>query len=218
MQLLQKIILSIFCFLSVAAQGMEAVFAQTPEAEKLLGIQSTDVVFGSQDAKVTMIEYSSILCPACSTFHERTFPKIKEQYIDTGKLTYIYRDNPSHYRALKGCALMYYASRKEDGHVDLVTFERFRTALMKNQEFWGLSTNFREALLNIGRLGGVSEADFNKCWDDKALEEEILAKQINGMKILEVKATPTFFINGQKFQGAKSFEVFSAIIEEELRK
>jgi len=166
-----------------------------------------DMILGSPDAKVTIVEYASLTCPHCARFHKETLPKIKSEYIETGKVKLVYRDFPFDEASMRA-AMMARCSGKE-------RYFGFLDAMFSTQESWANPQGWRPGLARIGKLGGMSQEAFDKCLGDKAVEDAILAKRLEGQKF-GVESTPTFFINGEKVSGAYPFEHFDQVIKRKL--
>lgn len=169
-----------------------------------LNAKDTDIALGDEKAPVTIVEYASLSCPHCAKFHTETLPVLKEKYIDTGKVRFIFRNFPLNAPALRG-AMLTHCVPKGDAHT-------FLKVLFEQQSTWAFDKDFTELLGKIARLGGVSHEDFAACMKNEALENQLLALKKEAIEKLQVHSTPTFFINGQKVQPADAGG-FSAIID-----
>lgn len=159
---------------------------------------------GSEDAPVTIVEYASMTCSHCATFHNNTLPKLEEKYIDTGKVRMIFREFPFDPRAEAGFMLARCADDKYFPMVD---------ALFKQQSNWAPVQDARTALLNIAKLAGFTQQSFEACLTNQELLNDVRAVRQRAANDFDVTATPTFFINGKKYAGALSIEEISAIID-----
>jgi len=169
---------------------------------------TVEMVMGNVDAPVAMIEYSSLSCPHCAAFHRETLPKIKETYIDTGKVKLIYRDFPLESLAMAGAMISRCAGKaKYFGLIEM---------MFRSQEKWTRAENPKEELERIARFGGMSKADVGECLDNAALLDSIKARALNGQKEFKVESTPTFVIDGEVVPGALPFEKFQKIIDKAL--
>jgi protein-disulfide isomerase len=166
-----------------------------------------EMQLGKDDAPVTIVEYASMTCPHCAAFHETTLPELKTKYIDTGKVRLIFREFPFDARAE---AVFMLARCSEDKYFAMVD------VLFKQQGTWAVAENAREALLQLSKLAGFSQESFEACLTNQKLLEDIRAVRERGQKDFEVKSTPTFFINGDKYPGAMSIAEMSAIIDGKL--
>lgn len=174
--------------------------------EELLTISDQDMVLGKDDAPVTIIEYASMSCSHCATFHNNTFAELKEKYIDTGKVKFVFRDFPLNDPALRGAMLTRCSGDKEK-------FYKFKDVLFSTQNNWATKKDYLEILSNIAKIGGMTGEEFDKCESDKALEENILKIRFYAANVLQVRSTPTFFINSEKHEGAMKIDYFDREIE-----
>lgn len=177
--------------------------AKLAEAGKL-----KDMTYGKEDAPVTIVEYASLTCPHCADFTINTFPKIKEKYIDTGKARLIFREFPFDPRAT--AAFMLARCAPEDRYFPMVD------VFFKQQQQWATAEDGEAALLQIAKLAGFTQESFKACLTNQQLLDDVRATMERGSKDFGVNATPTFFINGQKYAGALSVDEMSAIIDKLL--
>ena len=164
-------------------------------------------MLGKADAPVTIVEYASMTCPHCATFHATTLPEIKTKYIDTGKARLIMREFPFDPRAEAGFML---ARCSEDKYFAMVD------VLFKQQSNWARAEDAQAALLQISKLAGFSQESFTACLTNQKLLEDIRAVRTRGADEFKVDSTPTFFINGDKYAGALTVGEMSAIIDGKL--
>lgn len=169
-----------------------------------------EMILGDPVAPVTIIEYSSLTCPHCASFHKNTLAKIKERYIDSGEARLIYRDFPFDRAALLAAAMARCAGSAR--------FFSFLDVLFRTQETWGRSQQPAEALAKVGRLGGLQPAAIDACFADQSLLDSILDSRLTGAQKFDISSTPTFIINGEKLIGAQPFERFAEVIDRMLSK
>ncbi|MBJ6132104.1 DsbA family protein [Ochrobactrum sp. Q0168] len=167
-----------------------------------------DMVYGKADAPVTIVEYASLTCPHCADFTINTFPKIKEKYIDSGKARLIFREFPFDPRAT--AAFMLARCAPEDRYFPMVD------VFFKQQQQWATAQDGEAALLQIAKLAGFTQESFKACLTNQQVLDDVRATMERGSKDFGVNATPTFFINGQKYAGALSVDEMSAIIDKLL--
>lgn len=167
-----------------------------------------DMVYGKADAPVTIVEYASLTCSHCADFAVNTFPTIKEKYIDTGKARLIFREFPFDPRAT--AAFMLARCAPEDRYFPMVE------VFFKQQQQWAGAADGEAALLQIAKLAGFTQESFKACLTNQQLLGDVNAIMERGSKEFGVNATPTFFINGQKYAGALSVDEMSAIIDKLL--
>lgn len=174
-----------------------------------------DYPIGNKDAPVTLIEYSSLSCPHCAEFHAKTLPEIKKNYIDTGKVKLIIRDFPLGGPAY-AAAMMARCTKPERR-------AQFIEVLFKNQDGWSKAQDPKAALARIGKLGGMSQAEFDRCISDQALFQGIQKLQLEAQQKYDVNATPTFIVakgnssEGETISGAQPYEVFEKAFAKALQ-
>ncbi|AWM06003.1 DsbA family protein [Bradyrhizobium symbiodeficiens] len=170
-----------------------------------------DMALGPNDAAVTITEYASMTCPHCAAFNEQVFPKIKKEYIDTGKVRYIFREFPLDIKAAAGSMLSRCIAKDDAAKYFAVTDMLFR-----QQNDWVVK-NTTETLTRIGKQAGLTQQQVEACLKDQALLDKIAADQKYASDVLKVDSTPTFFINGEKIKGETSFEEFAKKINPLLK-
>jgi protein-disulfide isomerase len=170
-----------------------------------------DMVLGPDNAAVTITEFASMTCPHCAAFNEQVFPKIKKEYIDTGKVRYIFREFPLDIKAAAGSMLARCIANGDAPKYFAVTDMLFRS-----QADW-VTKNTTETLTRIGKQAGLSKQQVEACLKDQALLDKIAADQKYASEVLKVDSTPTFFINGEKIKGEASFEEFAKKINPLLK-
>jgi protein-disulfide isomerase len=170
-----------------------------------------DMALGPKDAAVTITEFASMTCPHCAAFNEQVFPKIKSEYIDTGKIRYVFREFPLDIKAAAGSMLSRCIANGDAAKYFAVTDMLFR-----QQNDWVLK-NTTETLTRIGKQAGLTQQQVEACLKDQALLDKIAADQKYASDVLKVDSTPTFFINGEKIKGEASFEEFAKKINPLLK-
>lgn len=166
-----------------------------------------DRAVGNADAKVTVQEYFSLTCTHCAAFQKETFPRVKAELIDTGKIRYIWRDYPLDQLALYA-AMVARALPPE-------RYEPFVSALLGTQDRWAFtrSTNPVEELGKLALLAGLSRPTFDTTVRDDKLKQFVLDEQTLGEKKYSVNSTPTFVFNDKPTAGAVSYDSFLKAVE-----
>lgn len=164
-----------------------------------------DVVLGDPDAPVTVIEYASFTCPHCAHFATTTFPELKKNYIDTGKVKFILRE--VYFDQYGLWASMVARCGGEKG------FYTLAHTFLATQESWTRADDIGHAIYQIGHRAGLSTSRLEQCLSDRGYAEELLAAYQKNSAADEVEATPTFIIDGEKHTGAMDFEQFSEILD-----
>ena len=170
-----------------------------------------DMALGPANAPVTITEYASMTCPHCAAFNENVFPKIKSEYIDSGKVRYVFREFPLDIKAAAGSMLARCIAKDDAGKYFAVIDMLFR-----QQNDWVVK-NTTETLTRIGKQAGLSQQAVEDCLKDQALLDKIAADQKFANEVLKVNSTPTFFINGEMIRGETSFEEFDKRIKSLLK-
>src|SRR6202048_2216212 len=170
-----------------------------------------DMALGPANASVTITEFASMTCPHCAAFSEAVFPKIKSEYIDTGKVRYVFREFPLDIKAAAGSMLARCIAKDDSGKYFAVVDMLFR-----QQADWVMK-NTTETLTRIGKQAGLSQQAVEDCLKDQALLDKIAADQKYASDVMKVDSTPTFFINGEKIKGETSFEEFDKRIKPLLK-
>ena len=170
-----------------------------------------DIILGNKDAKVTVVEFSSITCNHCAYFANDVFPKIKEKYIDTNKVQYIVRDLGFDTYAFAGYALARCEGNDKFMHIRDYFFKNYdRLAKAGGDK---VAEEFRD----IAFEAGIPKEKFTACVADKTVFEGLKAVREQAVS-LGVSGTPTFFINGEKIVGGLSFEEMSRLLDAALAK
>ncbi|WP_245297129.1 MULTISPECIES: DsbA family protein [Rhodomicrobium] len=160
-------------------------------------------VMGKEDAPYTIVEYSSMTCPHCAAFHKDVLPDLKKKYIDTGRAKYIVREFPLDNVAAS--AFMLGRCVEPAKYFDLIDL------LYANQEEWAFKDNPLPGLQKFALQVGFTEDKFNQCLKDEKLLNHIAWVRDRGSKEFGVRATPTFFVNGQRLKGT-GIEAFDKVI------
>ena len=170
-----------------------------------------DMALGPANATVTITEFASMTCPHCAAFTEKVFPKLKSEYIDSGKIRFVFREFPLDIKAA-ACSMLARCIAKDDASKYFAVVD----LLFRQQEAWALK-NTAETLIRIGKQAGLSQQQVEDCLKDQALLDKISADQKYANEVLKVNSTPTFFINGEMMKGDQSFEEFDKRIKSLLK-
>jgi protein-disulfide isomerase len=159
--------------------------------------QLGEKVLGPADAKVTMVEYASMSCPHCAHFDATTFDDFKLKFIDSGKVRYMFREFPLNAPAF--AAAMVARCAPADKFFDVVH------TYFRSQDKWLAGSDVKAGILAVAKGFGFTDQTFDACIANQALFKAINDVRDRGSK-LGVEATPTFFINGKKYEGALSLD------------
>ena len=171
-----------------------------------------DMIMGSDSAPVTIIEYASATCPHCAHFQETTFPELKKQYIDTGKVKYIFREFPLD--NLAAAAFMLARCAGKDEHQKYFALV---DTLFKQQATWAVEKPI-PPLMTIAKQAGFTEETFNACLANQQVLDGIEKVRSRAVDVFKVSSTPTFFINGERRAGSLTIEEMAKVIDPYLKK
>lgn len=167
-----------------------------------------EMALGNPDAPVTVVEYASLTCPHCATFHTQVLPELKAEYIDTGKVRLVFRDFPLDRFALSAAMLARCSGPEK--------YFPFLEMLFKQQQKWigsGAPDEVMDNLSRLARLAGMDDAAVAACLKDEALSEYILTERLNGNKEFDIQSTPTLVIDGKAYPGVRRIDELRTIID-----
>ncbi|CUH86705.1 Thiol-disulfide oxidoreductase D [Phaeobacter sp. CECT 5382] len=184
-----------------------AAFAQEAEVDTST---ITEMVMGAEDAPVTMIEYASYTCPHCATFHNGVFKQLKEDYIDTGKVKFIYREVYFDRYGLWASMIARCAGPEK--------FFGINDLIFKGQSEWaraGGASEITDELRKIGRLAGLENDTLEACLQDGTKAQTLVSWYQENAEEHGIESTPSFILNGTKIEN-QSYAEFKALIDAEL--
>jgi protein-disulfide isomerase len=169
-----------------------------------------EMIQGNPDASVQVLEYASYTCPHCASFHANQYQQIKENYIDMNLIGFTYRevyfDQPGLWASMVA---------RCGGEM---RFFGISNLLYENQQGWaraGDGAAISEALRNIGKVAGLSDAELDVCMTDADQAQELMAWYRSNADADDVQGTPTFFINGEKYSNM-NYADFVEVLDEKL--
>ncbi len=164
------------------------------------------IVSGQNDAKITIIAYESLTCSHCADFHNNIYPLLKKEFIDTGLVKIEFRHFPLDIVALNASKI---SQCKEDQSLEIMM------SLYSDQQAWIKGKTIEEANENLKKF--VKNKNFNlnfeKCMNDKKIEDFVLSDRIEGTKKFEINSTPTIIINGKKFEKTLNYKNLKKSLE-----
>ena len=164
------------------------------------------IVIGNKDAKISIIAYESLTCSHCANFHIDVLPNLKKEYIDTGLAKIEFRHFPLDVAAFNASKIV---QCKNDGNPEILN------SLYLNQSKWIKGNTIEEVNENLKKFL-VSEGikvDFDKCTNNKSIEDFVLNDRIEGVKKFKVNATPTIIINEKKFEKSLNYKNLKKSLE-----
>ena len=169
-------------------------------------IRINPIIVGKENSKVDIIVYESLTCSFCANFHKKIYPSLKTDYIDKGLVRIEFKSFPLDLAALNASKI---AHCKNDGKSEILHL------LFENQEKWVKGETIDELNKNLKDLikSENLDLDFEKCTNNKDLEDFVINERIEGVKKYKVNSTPTIIINGKKFEKTLNFKNLKKIIE-----
>ncbi len=164
------------------------------------------ITVGNKDAKITIIAFESLTCSHCANFHKNVFPELKNEFLDTGIAKIEFRHFPLDIAAFNASKI---AQCKNDGNSDILE------SLYANQQKWVKGSSIQEANKNLQKFlknEGFS-LDFDKCINNKEIEDFVLNDRIDGTKNFKVSSTPTIIINNKKFEKTLNYKNLKKALE-----
>ena len=164
------------------------------------------IIVGNIDAKISIIAFESMTCSHCADFHKNVFPKLKEEYLDTGLAKIEFRHFPLDIAALNASKI---SQCKNDGSSEIL--ER----LYANQQKWVKGSSIQEANANLEKFlkNEGFKINFDSCLKNKEIEDFVLNDRIDGAKNFKVNATPTIIINNEKFEKTLNYKNLKKALE-----
>jgi protein-disulfide isomerase len=186
--------------------------AQSPSPADLMQAGPLgEMSMGSDTAPVTVIEYASMTCGHCASFHTKTYPELKTRYIDTGKVRYIFREFPLDPLAA-GAFMLARCAAKDDKSRFFTMIE----VLFQKQKEWVVQKPI-PPLLAIAKQTGFTQQSFEECLANQPMLDGIEQVRNRAAEKLGVNSTPTFFINGTLHRGDLSIDDLAKAFEPYLK-
>ena len=164
------------------------------------------IISGNENAKITIIAYESLTCSHCANFHKDVYPLLKKEYIDTGLAKIEFRHFPLDIAALNASKI----SQCNEGQ-NLQILE----SLYSNQQAWVKGVSIEEVNNNLKKFIEKEgfKINFDKCINNKEIEDFVLNDRIEGSKKFEINSTPTIIINGKKFEKTLNYKNLKKSLE-----
>jgi protein-disulfide isomerase len=169
----------------------------------------TERSVGRPDARVTVIEYFSLTCGHCAAFHRDTWPRVKRELVDTGRVRVVFRDFPLDQLGLAAAGIARSLPPER--------YEAFISALFANQERWAFGRGGAgpaEELFKLAAIAGMDRATFDQVLVDAPLQRAILEARVRAQQEHNVSSTPTFVFGSRVVPGNMPFERFASLVNE----
>jgi protein-disulfide isomerase len=164
------------------------------------------IFVGNKDAKITIIAFESLTCSHCANFHKDVYPELKKNYLDTGLAKIEFRHFPLDIAAFNASKV---AQCNNDGDSKILN------SLFANQQKWVKGSSVAEANQNLQKFlkSEGFDLDFEKCINNKEIEDFVLNDRIDGVKKFKINATPTIIINDKKFEKSLNYKNLKKALE-----
>ena len=164
---------------------------------------------GEENSKIIILVYESLTCSHCAKFHSEIYPELKENFIDKGHVKLEYRNFPLDLAAFNAAKV---------AHCKNSNGEEILHYLYTNQSDWVKGNSIEEINANLEKLLSSRNfgIDYNKCINDKMIEDFVLEDRIEGVKKYNVSATPTLIINDEKFDKPLTYKNLEKTLEKLL--
>ena len=188
---MSKIIILIFLFFSLVTN---------------LNAQIKRIVSGNENAKITIIAYESLTCSHCASFHREIYPKLKKDFIDKGLVKIEFRNFPLDIAAFNASKIAQCNSNQ--GLMILESLYSSQSIRIKGGTIEEINSNLKKFIKEKG-----FDIDFDKCINDKEIEDFVLNDRIEGVKNFKVDSTPTIIINNKKFEKSLNYKNLKKSLE-----
>ena len=170
------------------------------------GAEIKRIISGNENAKITIIAFESLTCSHCASFHKDIYPKLKKEYIDTGLAKIEFRHFPLDIAAFNASKIV---QCKQDQGLEILE------SLFLNQQGWVKGSKIEEINDNLKKFIKKEgfDVNFEKCINDKKIEDFVLNDRIEGVKKFKVNATPTIIINNKKFDKTLNYKNLKKTLE-----
>ena len=164
------------------------------------------IIAGNKDAKITIIAYESLTCSHCADFHKDIYPQLKKDFIDTGLAKIEFRHFPLDVAAFNASKISQCKSNES---------LKILNSLYSNQQEWVRGNTVEEINGNLKKFikSQGFEINFEKCINNKEIEDFVLNDRIEGVKKFKVNATPTIIINDEKFEKTLNYKNLKKSLE-----
>ena len=171
-----------------------------------INAETKRIISGNKDAKITIIAYESLTCSHCANFHKDVYPLLKKDYLDTGLAKIEFRHFPLDIAALNAAKV---------AQCNIKDSLKILESLYSNQQSWVKGNTVDEVNKNLKKF--IEKEQFNinfeKCINDKNIEDFVLNDRIEGAKKFDVNATPTIIINDKKFEKSLNYKNLKKSLE-----
>jgi protein-disulfide isomerase len=191
---------------SIAAEAQEA--STSSEASRV-----PDMILGQADAPLTVTEYASFTCPHCANFHATVWDQFKKNYIDTGKVKFIYREVYFDKFGLWGAMVARCGGPEKYFGIADMLYDEQRDWLASNDP-----AGIADALRKVGLKAGLTKEAVDACLADQDMAKAMVAVYQTNATNDKIEGTPSFIVDGELLSGEMSYEEFAKKIDAKLAK
>ena len=194
-----------FFFIKAFFIGFIICLTSYAESPKLF---NNSIFVGSDSAPIKIKIFSSLTCPHCANFHKKIVPKIKKEYVESGKVQLFFIDFPLDEAAFNASVMLHCLDQRKQ--------MSFLDTIYENQSEWTSGSSINEINNNLKKIAktlGISSAQVDKCLKDETIGDKILNGRIDGNKKYSINSTPTIIINEKKLEGSVTFKNIKRKIE-----
>jgi len=195
----------IFLFINILIASLVIFLNAHADESK---VDKNIISIGSNDAIVKIKIFSSLTCPHCASFHMNVIPKIKENYLESGKVQLIFIDFPLDQAAFNASKLLHCLDKEKRIN--------FLDIIYKDQKKWTSGSTLGDINKNLKKIVknlGISSEKFDKCIIDEQISDKILNGRIEADKKYSINSTPTIIINEKKLKGSTDYKNIKKKIE-----
>jgi len=168
-----------------------------------------DMTLGNPDSPVTLVEYASFTCSACAGFHKSIYPDLKEKYINTGKINFIFRELPTAPKEISMIGSLVARCAADLGGD--AAFFAIGNGLFDKQREWAFGSSPKAALLKITNQAGMGQDDINQCLERQEILDVINTNIDEANTVYNISGTPSFLLNGEHIKIKNYQELFDKI-------
>ncbi len=192
--------------LVIAAAVAGLALAGCAKGKGPIAPSAEDMSLGDPKAKVEVIEYASVTCPHCARFNAETFPAFKAKYVDTGRVHYTFKEFITEPAPVAAAGYLLARCAGKDRYFAVLD------QMFRSQDETTGGGDVRAALLRIAKGAGLSEAQVEQCFNDKAAQDALNARVQRHVEVDKITSTPTFIINGKRTEGVMTLPELDAAI------
>ncbi len=196
----------ILFFLALFVVPVSSLLAQGADGQS--PAMRGDIVYGSVDAPVEIIEYGSMTCTHCGHFARDVFPELQAQYVDTGKVRFVFRNFVRDRYDMAIATISRCSS-------DLKVVKSMVDTYFARQDEWMKASNPYEVISEIAKGAGLTQDDMAQCMSDRSLQEHLLEMRKEGVEVYKISGVPFLVLNGMPVKG-HTYEALKVAIDAAL--